>query len=303
MVEKDITITVTNLPPEVSGSISDMRILKETNVSIDGAQFIDPDDDTLTYRTTGLPAGLKIDPTTGEISGQIMGSVAGELVHEITVTVTVDDRLDTASFTFKITPFELPVIQPPNPITLPPSGGGEVDGGTEPDGNTVLNDAVREMSGTEDAQQLDMTSNSPVIESIEAFDSLASNDVQSDLPIKHMIESELANLKSREFVNSDSLFATNDQGFSPFTTDDANEIFALNLGLGDFREYAFASTQGAELKVVDTATRFGVRISNAGTVLVDHTVTSPFTLTVEIDVQGDITVRDVQLDTINGSDC
>jgi nucleoid-associated protein YgaU len=99
-----------------------MRILKETNVSIDGAQFIDPDDDTLTYSATGLPAGLKIDPTTGEISGQIMGSVAGELVHEI--TVTVDDGLDTASFTFKITPFDLPVIQPPNPITLPPSCWG-----------------------------------------------------------------------------------------------------------------------------------------------------------------------------------
>ena len=79
-----------------------------------------------------------------------------------------------------------------------------------------------------------------------------------------------------------------------------NEIFALNLGLGDFREYAFASTQGAELKVVDNATRFGVRISDAGTVLVDHTVTSPFTLTVEIDVQGDITVRDVQLDPSTG---
>ena len=297
-VEKDITITVANLPPEVFGSIVDMRILKETSVSIDGAQFTDPDDDRLTYSATGLPAGLEIDPTTGEISGQILGSVAGELVHEI--TVTVDDGLDTASFTFKITPFDLPVIQPPNPITLPPAGGGEIDGGTEPDGNTVLNEAVREMSGSEDTKQVDMTSNSPVIESVEAFDSLASNDVQSDLPIKRMIESELANLKSREFVNSDSLFATNDQGFSPFTTDDANEIFALNLGLGDFRKYAFASTQGAELKVVDTATRFGVRISDAGTVLVDHTVTSPFTLTVEIDVQGDITVRDVQLDPSTG---
>ena len=34
--------------------------------------------------------------------------------------------------------------------------------------------------------------------------------------------------------------------------------------------------------------------------LVDRTVTSPFTLTVEIDVQGDITVRDVQLDPSTG---
>jgi hypothetical protein len=118
-VTKDITITVSNLPPEVSGSISDMRVLKETNVSIDGAQFTDPDGDTLTYSATGLPAGLEIDPKTGEISGQILGSVAGELVHEI--TITVDDGLDRASLNFQIVPFDLPVIQPPNPITLPPA--------------------------------------------------------------------------------------------------------------------------------------------------------------------------------------
>jgi len=39
--------------------------------------------------------------------------------------------------------------------------------------------------------------------------------------------------------------------------------------LGDIREYAFASIQGAELKVLDTAIRFGVQVSDAGTVLVD----------------------------------
>ena len=297
-VTKDITITVCNLPPEVSGSIADMRVLKETSVSIDAAQFTDPDDDTLTYSATGLPAGLTIDPQTGQITGQINGSVAGESTHEI--VVTVNDGLDTASLSFKITPFDLPVIQPPNPITLPPSGGSEIDRGTEPDGNTVLNRAIREMSNS-DIQQVDITANNPVIESVAAFDSLASNAVDSNLPIKRMIESELANLKSREFVNSDSLFATNDQGYSPFTTDDANEIFAMSLGLGDYKEYAFASTQGAKLKVVDTATRLGVRISDAGTILIDQTVISPFTVTVEIDVQGDITVRDVQLDPATGN--
>lgn len=297
-VTKDITITVSNLPPEVSGSIADMRVLKETSVSIDAAQFTDPDDDTLTYSATGLPAGLTIDPQTGQITGQINGSVAGESTHEI--VVTVNDGLDTASLSFKITPFDLPVIQPPNPITLPPSGGSEIDIGTETDGNTVLNRAIREMSNS-DIQQVDITANNPVIESVAAFDSLASNAVDSNLPIKRMIESELANLKSREFVNSDSLFATNDQGYSPFTTDDANEIFAMSLGLGDYKEYAFASTQGAKLKVVDTATRLGVRISDAGTILIDQTVISPFTVTVEIDVQGDITVRDVQLDPATGN--
>jgi hypothetical protein len=241
---------------------------------------------------------LEIDPKTGEISGQILGSVAGELVHE--VTITVDDGLDRASLNFQIVPFDLPVIQPPNPITLPPSGGGEVNGGAEPDGNTILNDAVREMSGRETTQQVDITSNSPVMESVESFDSLASNNVQSDLPIKRLIQSEMSNLKTREFVNSDSFFGATEWDDSPFTSNSANEIFSLNLGLGDVREYAFASIQGAELKVLDTATRFGVQISDAGTVLVDQTVTAPFTLTVEIDVQGDITVRDVQFDPSTG---
>ena len=197
-------------------------------------------------------------------------------------------------------PFDLPVIQPQNPITLPPSGGVEVTGGAEPDGNTILNDAVREMSGRETTQQVDITSDNPVMESVESFDSHASNNVQSDLPIKRMIQSEIANLKTRDFVNSDSFFEANNWDDSAFTPDNENEILSLSLGLGDVREYAFSSTQGAELKVVDTATRFGVRISDTGTVLVDQTVTAPFTLTIEIDVQGDISVRDVQFDPSTG---
>jgi hypothetical protein len=156
------------------------------------------------------------------------------------------------------------------------------------------------MSGRETTQQVDITSNSPVMESVESFDSLASNNVQSDLPIKRLIQSEMSNLKTREFVNSDSFFGATEWDDSPFTSNSANEIFSLNLGLGDVREYAFASIQGAELKVLDTATRFGVQISDAGTVLVDQTVTAPFTLTIEIDVRGDITVRDVQFDPSTG---
>ena len=112
-----------------------------------------------------------------------------------------------------------------NPITLPPSGGGEVNGGAEPDGNTILNDAVREMSDRETTQQVDIPLNSPVRESVESIDSLASNKMQSDLPIKHLIQSEIAKLKSREFVNSNSFFEANEWDDSPFTSNSATEIF------------------------------------------------------------------------------
>ena len=50
----------------------------------------------------------------------------------------------------------------------------------------------------------------------------------------------------------------------------------------------------------NTATRLGVHINDAGTILINQTVISPFTVTVEIDVQGDITIRDVQLDPTTG---
>ncbi|WP_353400610.1 putative Ig domain-containing protein, partial [Hydrogenophaga sp. 5NK40-0174] len=72
-----------------------------TPIDVSGA-FSDVEGDTLTYSASGLPAGLSINPATGEISGTLdtsasQGGSAG--VHTVSVTATDPGGL-TATTTF-----------------------------------------------------------------------------------------------------------------------------------------------------------------------------------------------------------
>ena len=67
----------------------------------------DPDGDDLTYSATGLPAGLMIDPATGEITGTIDNSASQGGPNSdgvYTITVTADDgEGGTVTDTFDLT--------------------------------------------------------------------------------------------------------------------------------------------------------------------------------------------------------
>ena len=65
-----LTYTVTNPAPVVDTAIGSMSALDGDVVSIP-SDISDPDGDELTYTATGLPAGLSIDPATGEIMGTV----------------------------------------------------------------------------------------------------------------------------------------------------------------------------------------------------------------------------------------
>ena len=67
-------------------------------------QATDPDGDNITYSSNGLPNGLSIHPTTGEISGTITASAN---TYAVTITVTDDglpNSLDSISFAWEVTP-------------------------------------------------------------------------------------------------------------------------------------------------------------------------------------------------------
>ncbi|MEO0328860.1 MAG: putative Ig domain-containing protein [Pseudomonadota bacterium] len=68
----NISIASVNDAPEVNFEVPDQNVFDGNSVAIDvSGNFIDPDNNTLTYSADTLPAGLVLDPNTGEITGQI----------------------------------------------------------------------------------------------------------------------------------------------------------------------------------------------------------------------------------------
>ncbi len=70
---EDFVITISNPAPEVTGTLPDQIFVDDQTVSILTAQVFDdlPDGDTVTFEVAGLPTGLSINPTTGEITGTL----------------------------------------------------------------------------------------------------------------------------------------------------------------------------------------------------------------------------------------
>jgi CshA-type fibril repeat protein len=107
------TVTVTVDPVNdapVAGTIGAQSDQDADTVSVATAGvFTDVDGDTLTFSASGLPAGLTIDPATGEITGTIdnsasQGGPAGDGIYS--VTVTADDGNGgtvTATFSWTVT--------------------------------------------------------------------------------------------------------------------------------------------------------------------------------------------------------
>lgn len=97
-----------NLPPSIT-TPGDQYTLQNESVSF-LIQVTDPENDTLTYSASGLPPGLTINTSTGEILGKISSSVVTGT--EFPVTITVDDQTpfpdsdpynqDQVSFTWKV---------------------------------------------------------------------------------------------------------------------------------------------------------------------------------------------------------
>ena len=84
-----IVIPKLNAPPQVSTMV-DQRSAEGESISVQvGATDPDPSDN-LRFRATGLPAGLRISPTTGVISGEIEYTAAAESPYSVQVTVSDD---------------------------------------------------------------------------------------------------------------------------------------------------------------------------------------------------------------------
>ncbi len=153
-----VTVDPVNDDPVVT-PIAPQDNIDSADVSLPTAgNFSDVDGDTLTFSATGLPAGLSIDPDTGEITGTIdadasQGGPAGDGIYSVTVTAddgnggTVEttfawtvtnpppEAVDDAATTDEDTPVNIPVLANDND---PDGDPLTVTSATAPNGTVVI---------------------------------------------------------------------------------------------------------------------------------------------------------------------
>ena len=135
-------VNATNQPPVIS-SPGDQSAAEGTAITL-ALVASDPDEDTLSYSAPGLPPGLSLDASTGNITGMVsFESAAGS---PYSVTASVSDGVLSASTTFTWTVRE--TNQPP----VISSPGDQSDGegtavtlalvASDPDGDTLSHSAT-----------------------------------------------------------------------------------------------------------------------------------------------------------------
>ena len=100
----DVTVTAVNDAPVRNGTLPPQTAADSSTVTIPTAQsFTDPEGDALTYTATGLPAGLAINGTTGEITGTLGRSASQANGGGYDVVVTASDGRATQTQGFRLT--------------------------------------------------------------------------------------------------------------------------------------------------------------------------------------------------------
>ncbi len=100
-----VTIVGNNDAPYTAGLLTDQTNLDAEFVSIDvSSLFQDVDSNALIYSSSGLPAGLSLNPFSGMVTGFIDGSASqagpmGDGIYPVTLTAT-DDNGETATISF-----------------------------------------------------------------------------------------------------------------------------------------------------------------------------------------------------------
>jgi uncharacterized repeat protein (TIGR03806 family) len=110
---REIPMVGTNAPPGLAAPAD--QLSTEGDVIALGLSASDPDGDPLVYGASGLPPGLAIDPSTGQIAGGL--GAGSEGVYSVTVGVSDGPAADSASFTWTVTavPNTPPTVSDPGP--------------------------------------------------------------------------------------------------------------------------------------------------------------------------------------------
>jgi len=133
-VSNDFTITVTAVPnelPVLLSNVANQTAVAGSAITPFSGSFNDPEGEALVFSATGLPAGLLIDPASGEISG--IPTSAGTFSVTITAEDAVGDSVTSNTFTVVV---DEPANQPPT------------FSGTIASQSVIVGTAIQPVSGT-----------------------------------------------------------------------------------------------------------------------------------------------------------
>src|SRR5207245_2809315 len=94
------TVNAVNLAPVVTSPGNQVNAAGD--VVFLSVAASDADGDPLTYSASGLPAGLTIDPASGDISGTLPNSAASATAYSVTITASDGSFYDSQTFSWSV---------------------------------------------------------------------------------------------------------------------------------------------------------------------------------------------------------
>jgi hypothetical protein len=300
--QKQITINALNTSITTTGELATVTVKKDAPTSIPTNIFVDPDGDVLEFKATGLPEGLKIDPTTGMITGTLGATVQSGKEYQITITFTDNQgSIVTKTFTLTTAMSDLVGAGGSTPSSLPTTTTTSAAAPVSVNADTVIIDAMRDLNTTQ-AQTISVDVSNPINGMVNDFVSLAEvADIKSSLPIKTLVQDELANLDRRRFIDVAGKDPAASGRILTFNAIDQGDLIATLTETEGQRALELTSTSQGNVRIVDQFPTEGIEIAENGKVILNETLTEDIvSLTIEVDVQGTLTVRDVLINTTNG---
>ncbi len=299
---KDVTIDVANANIKTVGTLPPVTATKNADITIDTNIFVDPDGDVLTFSAAGLPDGLSIDPATGLISGKLGTSVVAGTAYVITITVS-DSQGSVVSKTFSL-----------NTKSASGANSGEVARNVLPDLSSkidhtlpsiqvknVIIDAARSL-GLNERSNAQIDVGQPIIATVNGLGSLASSaDVDSTLPISNLVQDKILNDADRRYIDVALKDPASSGRVFRFNAPDQGDLIATLIETENERRLELISTLQGDLRIVDKFPLQGVEVDEDGTIRLSRAFEEQLiSLTVEIDVQGTLTVRDILVNPATG---
>ena len=299
---KDVTIDVANANIKTVGTLPPVTATKNADITIDTNIFVDPDGDVLTFSAAGLPDGLSIDPATGLISGKLGTSVVAGTAYVITITVT-DSQGSVVSKTFSL-----------NTKSASGANSGEVARNVLPDLSSkidhtlpsiqvknVIIDAARSL-GLNERSNAQIDVGQPIIATVNGLGSLASSaDVDSTLPISNLVQDKILNDADRRYIDVALKDPASSGRVFRFNAPDQGDLIATLIETENERRLELISTLQGDLRIVDKFPLQGVEVDEDGIIRLSRAFEEQLiSLTVEIDVQGTLTVRDILVNPATG---